>query len=42
MRLAFKMLLVLGIPFLMLIPTVGLVLCGLAVVCAGFQRFVRG
>jgi len=34
--------LVFGIPFLFLIPMLGFVLLGLALLLAGFQRFVRG
>ncbi|HWT16129.1 MAG TPA: DoxX family protein [Patescibacteria group bacterium] len=33
---------VFGLPFLFLIPSVGFVLLGLALLLAGFQRFVRG
>lgn len=34
--------LVFAVPFLFLIPTLGLALLGLALLLAGFQRFVRG
>lgn len=34
--------LVFGLPFLFLLPTLGFVLLGLALLLAGFQRFVRG